>query len=68
MTKHLVSPDQMISTITKLERLGWERWGVTLKKGDHQVTLMFDGQMALDGDPKTAPPELMAMVRTGGRQ
>lgn len=64
MTKPpLVAPDQLIQAITFLEGKGWDRNGVVMKKGDHTVVLTFEGQMIVDGDPATVPPELLVMAK-----
>lgn len=59
----LVSPEQLTGAINYLEAHGWARHGVVLAKDGLSVSLIFDGGMIFDGDPKAMPPELLAMFQ-----
>jgi len=61
-----VTPEQFARAIVYFESKGWDRWGVVMSKGQHQIMLTFDMAITLDGDPKTAPPELMRFAEGKG--
>lgn len=61
-----VTPEQFARAITYFESHGWDRWGVVMLKGEHEVSITFDMAISLDGDPATAPPELMRFAAGKG--